>query len=190
MSTAPKRPRTPFRSAPPIRIRPSRPDDLELLVRHRQGMWRDVGTYAEPDIRSAAPAYRRWLRRERREARFYGFVAETVEGTPVGSGAVWLQPVQPRPGALARAHMPYIMSMYTERPWRGRGVATRLVETMIEWSRRRRYSRITLHASVQGHPVYRRVGFEDSNEMRLNLRPVETRRSRPNGRRSRPVRPP
>jgi len=170
------RARTAFRRSTDLRVRRATLADEDLLVRHRQGMWTDIGIFTAADISAAAPAYRRWMTRERRARRFYGFLAESPEGTVVGSGAVWLQPVQPRPGALSGTEAPYIMSMYTEPAFRGRGVATQLVGSMIEWSRRRRYARITLHASAQGRPVYLRVGFEASNEMRYNLRPIARRR--------------
>ena len=152
-----------------FRIRPAKRDDLDLLVRHRQGMWRDIGLFSPAELRGAAPKYRRWVRREQRARRFFGFIAETPDGSPTGSGAIWLQPVQPRPRPFDGPVSPYILSMYTERDFRGRGVATLLVAAMIDWARRRDYPRLTLHASRQGHPVYARIGFADSNEMRFNI---------------------
>jgi GNAT superfamily N-acetyltransferase len=158
--------------ADPLRVRPSGPGDLALLVRHRQGMWEDIGVFTVAEIRRANPTYRAWARREARAGRFFGFVAETRSGVPMGSGAVWLQPQQPRPGALSGAEAPYILSMYTERAYRGRGVASEIVRTMIDWARRRGFPRVTLHASAQGRPVYERLGFENANEMRVNLRRI------------------
>jgi GNAT superfamily N-acetyltransferase len=157
--------------APEFRVRAATAADTELLVRHNRGMWLDIGLFPTKVVFASAPAYRRWLRREMRAHRYHGFIAETLEGAAVASGAVWLQPVQPRPGIMAGTESPYVMSMYTEPEFRGRGLASRLVESMIQWSRHRRYSRITLHASKQGHPVYERLGFADSNEMRYMLLP-------------------
>ncbi|HTZ61339.1 MAG TPA: GNAT family N-acetyltransferase [Thermoplasmata archaeon] len=158
------------RAKPPTySVRPSRRADTEVLVRHRQGMWKDIGIHTPDEIRKAGPRYRWWLGRESRARRFFGFVAVGTKGEVVGSGAVWLQPSQPRPGALARLEMPYIMSMYTEPAFRRRGVGTLLVAEMIRWARRRGFARITLHASAQGRPIYRDLGFEGSNEMRLSL---------------------
>jgi GNAT superfamily N-acetyltransferase len=107
--------------------------------------------------------------REAAARRFYSFIAESDGGKVTGSGAIWLQPVQPRPGARRRSHAPYILSMYTERNARNRGVASALVRAMLDWARKRGYVRITLHASRFGRPVYRKLGFEDSNEMRFHL---------------------
>ena len=106
------RPRDP--RVPVLRLRPTTLKDLDLLVNHRQRMWRDIGRWKGPELVRASPVYRRWVRREVRAGRFYGFLVETEDGNPAGSGAIWLQPSQPRPGKLARLEMPYILSMYTE----------------------------------------------------------------------------
>lgn len=140
-------------------------------------MFGEIGGWSEPELDRHDAAYRRWFVRERRARRLFGFVIDASDGEPAGSGVVWLQPSQPRPARLSRCSMPYIMSMFTEREFRGRGVATRLVEEMVRWANRRGYRRIFLHASAAGRPVYRRLGFGDGNEMRLDLpRRPSTRR--------------
>ncbi len=150
-------------------MRRAQASDLELLVRHRESMWLDMHGYSARQIRAAAARSRAWIRREFRSGRYIAFVAEGPGGRVAGSGAIWLRSSQPYPGPRPRPDAPYVMSMYTERASRRSGVATRLVREMIRWARRKGYRRITLHASAQGAPVYRRIGFEDSNEMRFNL---------------------
>ncbi len=132
-------------------------------------MWREIGRWSEAELDRADRAYRRWVVRERRAKRFFAYIVETPKGVPAGSGAVWLAPNQPRPGRVGTSGLPYILSMYTEPRYRRRGVATRLVLTMIEWAERRRYGRVVLHASPMGRPVYARLGFQPSREMRLDL---------------------
>jgi GNAT superfamily N-acetyltransferase len=78
-------------------------------------------------------------------------------------------PSQPRPVLLGRGEVPYILSMYTEPEFRRRGVASRLVREMVRWSKARGYGRVLLHASRYGRPVYERLGFEPSSEMRREL---------------------
>jgi GNAT superfamily N-acetyltransferase len=140
-------------------------------------MWRDIGIHRPNEIAEAEEAYRKWVRRETAARRFYSFIATKGDGTIGGSGAIWLQPVQPRPGALAGSHGAYIMSMYTEEAARHMGVATALVRRMLDWAKDRGFSRVTLHASKFGRPLYLRLGFEESNEMRFNL--VRIGRGRP-----------
>ena len=169
--------RPPARGRLPFRIRPATARDAELLVRHRQEMWTAIGTFPKAEMTRAGPRYRWWMTRERRAQRFFGFVAESGTGEIAGSGAVWLQASQPRPGRLARLQTPYIMSMYTEPAFRRRGVGSSLVRHMLSWARRRGFARVTLHASRFGRPVYERIGFEASNEMRFDLQSLGSRRA-------------
>ena len=115
--------------------------------------------------------------RERRARTLFGLIVEARDGRPAGSGVVWRQPSQPRPGKLARPRMPYILSMFTEPEFRGQGVASRLVEAMIDWATHRGYRRIVLHASPMGRPVYERLGFVNGTEMRLDLPRTGRRRA-------------
>jgi GNAT superfamily N-acetyltransferase len=63
-----------------------------------------------------------------------------------------------------------ILNVYTDPAYRRRGIARALMETMIDWCRRERFARVTLHASDDGRHLYESLGFEASNEMRLKLR--------------------
>jgi GNAT superfamily N-acetyltransferase len=132
-------------------------------------MWEAIGGRTAAEIEAADPVYRRWLVRERRAGRLLAWIVEDNAGRPLGSGAVWLAPVQPRPGPLSRPRMPYLLSMYTERESRGLGVASRVVRAAVDWARVEGYSRMTLHASKYGRPVYRRLGFLPGSEMRIDL---------------------
>ena len=152
-----------------LRLRATTGRDLPTLVQHRRRMWEEIGGRTRAELDRADPAYRRWVVRETRAGRFLGFLVEDAKGRVAGTGAVWLQPAQPRPGRLSWLEMPYILSMYTEPEYRGRGVASRLVRAMVRWATRHGYRRIFLHASRLGRPVYEKLGFADGNEMRLDL---------------------
>jgi GNAT superfamily N-acetyltransferase len=132
-------------------------------------MWENIGRWSRRDLDRADAPNRRWIRREMRAHRFFAFLYVVPDGRIAGSGAVWLQRSQPRPGKLAGETMPYIMSMFTEPEFRGHGIATELVRTMVRWVGQRGYRRVVLHASRFGRSVYEQLGFESSNEMRLDL---------------------
>ena len=44
------------------------------------------------------------------------------------------------------------------------------MQTIIAWCRLENFVRVNLHASDDGRHLYESLGFEASNEMRLNLR--------------------
>jgi len=59
--------------------------------------------------------------------------------------------------------------MYTEPKFRGRGLATRIVNEAMRWSKRNGHAVMTLHASKQGRSVYSRLRWERTWEMRVRL---------------------
>lgn len=161
---------------PRITLRPATLRDLGHLVAQRRAMWADMRIGTARELDEADAVYRRWARARLRDGTLVAWVAE-AGGEVVGGGALWLQPVQPRPG-WAEGHTPYLLSMYTHPAWRGRGVAKRIVKAAIAWARKRGYPRMTLHASDAGRPVYEALGFEATREMKLQLRPEAVTRSR------------
>jgi len=150
-----------------VRIRYATLDDLDVLVHQRRGMWEDMEVPGDYD--AADRAYRRWARTRLKSGRLIGILAE-VGGRAVCGACIWLQDTQPRPHVPGR-FLPYLMSMYTEPEFRRRGIATRVVREVIRWSRAHGYPRLVLHASDEGRPLYEKLGFEPTREMRLRLRP-------------------
>jgi GNAT superfamily N-acetyltransferase len=134
-------------------------------------MWESIGGWSEREYDEADAPYRDWLRGEIARRRLFAFVAETSSGEIVASGGIWLQPVQPRPGRLNRPEMPYILSMYTDPRFRGRGVAARIVAMMLKWAQKRGHALVVLHASTMGRPIYEGLGFHAGVEMGIDLLP-------------------
>jgi GNAT superfamily N-acetyltransferase len=141
-------------------------------------MWADIGGFDPFAIRREAVAYRRWVSQRLGTRRFLGWIVESGQGQVAGSGCVWVVESLPRPGDPQRWR-PYVLSMYTDPEFRGRGVASSIVRAAVAWSRARGFSRITLHGSEMGRPVYARLGFERTWEMRRQLiRAPTSRKSR------------
>jgi GNAT superfamily N-acetyltransferase len=153
-----------------FRVRRATLRGLDVLVHHRRRMFEDLpGRYSRTEHAVHDREYRRWVKRLLPKGEFVGWIAETRGGAPVAGGAVWLQERQPRPGEAA-AKVPYLLSMYTEPEFRGRGLATRIVKEAMRWSKRGGHRFMTLHASKQGRRVYTRLRWERTWEMRVRLR--------------------
>ncbi len=165
-----------------MRLRSATLDDVDLLVRHRRGMWEEILEASPAEMAAADRAYRRWARARLRSREVVGWIVETNRGEPVASGCVWLMPSQPRPGWKGTVS-PYLMSMYTEKAFRGQGHATRITREAIRWSAARGYTVLLLHASKFGRPLYVREGFAEGNEMRLRLADRRPRKRMQPGRR-------
>jgi GNAT superfamily N-acetyltransferase len=153
-----------------IRIRRATLRDLDLLVHQRRRMFEDMGLeFSAEDWAIGDREYRRWVKRLMPKGEFVGWIAVTSKGEPAAGGAVWLQDRQPRPG-LPAIKAPYLLSMYTERGYRGRGLASRIVKESIRWSKAQGYPYMTLHASKEGRRVYKRLRWKRTWEMGFSLK--------------------
>lgn len=164
-----------------IRIRPGRPGyivlpsfkirratarDIDLLVEHRIGMFRDMAVGTEKELETMKKSYRPWALDLMGRRLFHGYIVTTKEGEAAASGCVWLREMQPSPGHPAGL-IPYIMAVYTDPRFRRRGLATMVMEEAMAWGRKKGYDRALLHASRAGRRVYSRLGWERTWEMEL-----------------------
>src|ERR1700730_1440033 len=151
-----------------VLIRPAAPDDIPELLRHRRGMYEDMG-YNDPQALSAmVSTCKPYLAAALANGTLRGWLACAGEPVLAGGGVLispW--PSHPYDGQCRRAT---ILNMYTDPPFRRQGIARRLMQTMIDWCRKEGFVHVTLHASDKGRPLYESLGFEPSNEMRLDLR--------------------
>jgi ribosomal protein S18 acetylase RimI-like enzyme len=111
---------------------------------------------------------REYLQKALSNNEFISYMAE-MNGEPVSiSGMVLFK----RPPYLENLQgiEAYILNMYTVPEYRGKGLAKRLLENCIEESKKSGVKRIWLHASEDGEPLYRKMGFTNKDsEMELFL---------------------
>ena len=81
-------------------------------MRHRRAMWEDMGVRDKHALDRADTVYQKWARRQFSAGTLKAWVVRDPSGAVVGSGCLWLQPVQPTPMFDGKAQ-PYLMSMYT-----------------------------------------------------------------------------
>jgi GNAT superfamily N-acetyltransferase len=65
----------------------------------------------------------------------------------------------------------YVLSMVTEPAWRGRGIATGIMEALLAWFGDEAVTRVSLHATTAGEPIYRSLGFSASTYPELRWIP-------------------
>ena len=147
--------------------------DAPIIARHRAEMFSEMGelppeTYQEIFDRSAA-----YLRDAIASGEYVGWlVSPNQSGEVVAGAGVQLRRILPRPIAtengtqIAGGREGLVLNVFTEREWRRQGLARRLMELILEWSRAATLDRLVLHASEDGRPLYDRLGFVLTNEMR------------------------
>lgn len=64
----------------------------------------------------------------------------------------------------------YITNMFTREDYRGQGIATKLLKILVDEAKELSVSKLWLGTSKLGKPVYKKFGFQETNEwMELNI---------------------
>ena len=150
-----------------FRIRRGSAADLDLVVRHRVEMFRDMGFTGEALV-EAERSGREYFAAQFAEERYYAWFLEDPEGQVIAGAGITISRYHPSPKHPAPFRA-WVVNVYTEPEHRRRGFARELMETVIGWGRAQKYQSIFLHASEQGRPLYEDMGFVRINEMRLDL---------------------
>ncbi len=158
--------------AAPWNIRRATADDIEALVRLRVAMMAETnghgGGAESPGAAALAEANRTYMRGAIPSGEFVAYVAE-ADGVIIATSGVTLYRTAPNSGNLSGIQA-YILNMYTLPEWRGRGLASALVERLVEHARTAGATRVALRATDAGRRVYERFGFtSDSRFMRLRI---------------------
>lgn len=155
-----------------IAVRDAVLSDIAVLASHRASMFRDMHKIAaggEPPLEQATATY---LRAAMPHGEYLAWVAE-ADGCVVGGAGVQLRPILPRPrdGAAGLELGPeaIVLNVYVEPAWRRRGVAAALMRVLLDTLAARGIRRVVLHASEDGRHLYERLGFAQTNEMRLQV---------------------
>jgi GNAT superfamily N-acetyltransferase len=151
-----------------VLIRQATLDDITELLRHRRGMYEDMGYNDTETLSAMVSTCKPYLATALANGTLHGWLA--CAGEKVVAGGIVLVspwPSHPYDGQCRRAT---ILNIYTDPPFRRLGIARRLMQTMIDWCRKEGFARVDLHASNKGRPLYESLGFEPTNEMRLELR--------------------
>jgi GNAT superfamily N-acetyltransferase len=161
-----------------VQIREATLSDLPTLVSHRRKMFVAIGSFSTADLAKGDKTYRAWIRKLMVAGEATAFIAETASRRAIGSGAVFLREYDPAPGAGVSRY-PHIISMFTEKPYRGQGIATRILEKLVGWARSGDYPIVTLSpGTMEVIRLYKRSGFQRGWLMRMRLkdRPPRPRR--------------
>ncbi|WP_339095186.1 GNAT family N-acetyltransferase [Deinococcus sp. VB142] len=149
-----------------MNIRLATPADAEIIAQQRDAMFLDMGEDAEKLARVHDSALA-WHRRALESGLYTGFLAETDGEIVGGAGLLW-QDLPPNPDTDLDVRG-YVMNVYVRPDRRGRGLARRLLERVLEECEARGVTLVSLHASEAGRPLYEQLGFKPTNELKLKV---------------------
>lgn len=138
-------------------------------------MFQDMGQVSETAFEPLRAKAEEYLAGALDRGEYIGWLA-SPEGEPdtIAAGAgVQLRRALPHPSdpsaggvGVAEGRHAIVLNVFTEPAWRRHGLAELLMRHILDWAREERLDRLVLHASDEGRPLYERLGFVATNEMR------------------------
>jgi GNAT superfamily N-acetyltransferase len=153
-------------------VRTATAADAPTLAGHRAGMFRDMGVLPQHLYDAMVDASRRYFEEALPSGEYVGWVAcPAARVTDVVAGAgVQVRRVLPHPGAGGRevvlGPQGVVLNVYTEPAWRRQGLAALLMTRVLDWAKANGVKSLVLHASDSARPLYEKLGFVPTNEMR------------------------
>lgn len=149
-------------------IRGAAESEVDILVAHRRTMFLDMGYPDDAAMARMVEKCRPWLLAKMQSGEYLAWLATDQSGAIAAGAGLWLMDWIPHlVGKSTRRGN--ILNVYTEREFRRRGLARRLVEVAVEWCRENGIDTVILHASPEGRPLYEALGFAATNEMRIRI---------------------
>jgi GNAT superfamily N-acetyltransferase len=148
--------------------------DLAVIARHRAEMFSDMGILPRPLYEELVTETIRYLEQAMPAGEYLGWLAapSDMQETIVAGVGILQRRVPPHPYdglggvVLAEGRQGIVLNVFTERPWRRHGLAGLLMRHALAWAASNGLETLVLHASDDGLPLYERLGFVASNEMR------------------------
>lgn len=136
-------------------------NDLELLVKSRLELLREVNHLSEAEtLVDIDKTLRSYYSKNLESDNYVAFLAFQNESKKIfmGTGSICFYCVLPT------CHNPsgkkaYIINMYTVPKFRCQGVATRILEELVQEAFKQKVEFITLEATGQGRSLYEKNGF-------------------------------
>jgi GNAT superfamily N-acetyltransferase len=143
------------------------PGDVDALVSLRLAFLKELSPLPDqvPTMRGALHDY---FMTHLAAGDFFAYIAESEGRIIATSGMV----IHHHPPAVRNPNgrVAYIMNMYTLPEFRGRGIATALLQKLVELARQNECHRVQLHALAQGKSIYEKAGFvRAKTAMKLDL---------------------
>jgi GNAT superfamily N-acetyltransferase len=164
-----------------ILVRLATTADAGVIARHRARMFQEMGELPPEDFEPFRLAAEPYVLEAMRRDQYVGWLAVPAERPQivVAGAGVQRRQVLPHPVAqergkvrIAAGRHAIVLNVYTEPAWRRRGLGELVMREVLAWARAERLDRLVLHASEAGRPLYERLGFVATNEMRLDGEPA------------------
>ena len=141
----------------PYKIREATLADADALVRQRIAMFSDMDVPLDPSTLDRA--FRAWLADTMTSRSYRAWLVEDDAGAAVAGGGLTILPWPPGPRYLGD-RLAFVFNVYVDPPYRRRGLARLVMETIHAFCREQGIRSIALNASRDGRPLYEALGYQ------------------------------
>ena len=145
-----------------------------MLGRHRALMFVEMGRLSGDAVETLTQSSAAYFAMAIPEGSYAAWVAMPLDRPDliVAGGGAQRRPLLPRPSdrdpQAIVVEEALIVNVYTDPAWRRLGIAELVMRHILDWTREEGITRVVLHASAAGRPMYERMGFVATNEMRYD----------------------
>jgi len=143
----------------PYTVRDATLADTDVLVRHRVGMFTDMGVRFDVPVLEAS--FRAWLAETMPPGTYRAWLVDDATGAAAAGGGLTVLPWPPGPRDVG-SRLAFVYNVYTEPAHRRRGLARLVMDTIHGWCRDNGIASVALNASRDGLPLYQSMGYVES----------------------------
>jgi GNAT superfamily N-acetyltransferase len=158
--------------APSWALRRATLDDAAIVARHRADMFIEMHPPSAAIAGRIHEATERFVRTALTRGEYVGWLAH-ASGSPatvVAGAGLHRRPMLPRPSddgtEVIEGIEGLVLNVFVDADWRRQGIAEALMHAILAWAPEQGIRRLVLHASDAGRPLYERMGFIPTSEMR------------------------
>ena len=143
--------------------------DDQIITQHFYQLWLDNNFSADLIKEDWQQITLDFIKKAREELSFRAWLVE-IDGKIVASVACqFFYGLYPSVFKAGTRQFGYIWNVYVESDYRRQGIATALVNQCLEYLKSIGCTKVLLHASNSGKPVYEKLDFLPSNEMFIDI---------------------
>ena len=154
---------------PVYKIRRATVADAAIVMIHRREMFRDMGytdaAALDAMVATSLPQVQKLIATEE----YRGWLVESPEGSVVAGAGLHISHLLSHPTKPDDVRRAYVYNVYVAPEHRRKGLARKLMDEVIAHCRAEGIRTVWLHASDEGRPLYDKMGFVATNEMKIVL---------------------
>jgi ribosomal protein S18 acetylase RimI-like enzyme len=144
-------------------------DEINLIIDNRIAFLYELQGKPAPEQEAyLRESLYRYFTKALRDNTFIGIIAQKGDQV-IGSGGMVIQEI-PGHFKIPNGKIGYILNIFTLAEYRAQGIASAIVDMLVEESRRLKLDKVCLHASAAGIEIYRKKGFVEPDMPELELK--------------------